>query len=366
MKRFKVGVVGCGNICDIYFKNMTGPFAKQLEVAACADLDMERARAKAAAYGCKAVDVAQIMADPSIDIIVNLTIPKAHFEVAMLAVNAGKHVYSEKPITLTREQGKTLLAAAAAKNVRVANAPDTVLGASHQTCRKLIDDGVLGAPVAATAFMQCHGHESWHPDPEFYYDFGGGPMFDMGPYYLTALAAMLGGVEAVSAVAKKTFDTRTITSAKKFGKVIDVKVPTHVAGLLEFTNGAIVTMVTSFDIHAAKLPRIEVYGTHGSISVPDPNTFGGPVFVKNAHHNEWKEVPLTHGYADNSRGIGIADMAAAIREGRDGRASGNLAYHVLDVMHAFHDSAEQKKRVLIESSCERPMPLGMGLVKGVI
>ena len=356
MKRFKVGVVGCGNICDIYFKNMTGPFARQLEVVACADLDAERAKAKAAAYGCKAMDVAQMMADPTIDIIVNLTIPKAHFEIAMAAVGAGKHVYSEKPMTLTREQGRELLAAARAKNVRVANAPDTVLGASHQTCRRLIDDGVIGAPVAATAFMQCHGHESWHPDPEFYYQVGGGPMFDMGPYYVTALVNMFGPVARVTGSARISFPTRTITSEKKNGKIVPVEVPTHVAGVLDFVNGAVATLVTTFDVWAATLPPIQVHGAKGSMQVPDPNCFGGEVKVWTVDKREWVDVALTHPYPENSRGIGVADMAAAIEAGLPHTASGELAYHVLDIMHAFHDASAQGRHVTLESTCPLPVP----------
>ncbi len=356
MKRFKVGVVGCGNICDIYLKNMTGLFSKQLEVVACADLDAERAKAKAAAYGVKAVDVAHMMVDPAIDIIVNLTIPKAHFDVAMQAVNAGKHVYSEKPLTLTREQGKALLAAARAKNLRIANAPDTVLGAAHQTCRKLIDDGVIGAPVAATAFMQCHGHESWHPDPEFYYQPGGGPMFDMGPYYVTALVNMFGPVRRVTGSARASFPTRTITSAKKNGTVIPVEVPTHVAGIMDFANGAIATIITTFDVWAATLPCIQVHGSKGSMQVPDPNGFGGEVKVWTVDKPEWTNVALTHPYPDNSRGLGVADMAAAIESGRPHSANGDLAYHVLDIMHAFHDASSQSRHITLESTCPLPAP----------
>jgi len=205
--------------------------------------------------------------------------------------------------------------------------------------------------------MTCHGHESWHPDPEFYYQIGGGPMFDMGPYYITALVALMGGIRSVSAMTKTTFPTRTITSEPKFGRIVDVEVPTHISGLMEFDNGAVVSMITSFDVWAANLPRIEIYGTHGSISVPDPNTFGGPVLLQKSNHSEWHEIPFSHMYEENSRGIGVADLAAAVAEGRENRASGTLAYHVLDVMHAFHDAAEQRKQLDIESKCARPAPL---------
>ena len=250
---------------------------------------------------------------------------------------------------------------ARARGVRIGCAPDTFLGAGIQTCRKLIDDGWIGEPVAASAFMMCHGHESWHPDPEFYYKVGGGPMFDMGPYYLTALVALLGPVRRVTGATRITFPERLITSEPRHGTVIKVDVPTHVAGVLEFASGAIATIVTSFDVWHAELPRIEVYGAEGTLSVPDPNCFGGPVRLRRAGASEWSDIPLTHGYSENSRGIAVADMAYAIRSGRKHRASGELAYHVLDVMHAFHDAAREGCHVELESTCARPAPLPMGL-----
>ncbi|MCL1857523.1 MAG: Gfo/Idh/MocA family oxidoreductase [Kiritimatiellaeota bacterium] len=355
MKRFKVGVVGCGNISGIYFKNMTGMFSKQLEVVACADMIPERMKAVAEQYpGIKPMEVKEMMADSSIDIIVNLTIPKAHFEVSMMAVEAGKHVYAEKPMTLTREEGRKLVSAAKARHVRVANAPDTVLGGGHQTCRKLIDDGVIGTLVSATAFMQCHGHESWHPDPEFYYEVGGGPMFDMGPYYVTALVNMLGPVSRISGSARISFPERTITSEKKRGKTVKVEVPTHISGVMDFANGAIGTIITSFDVWAAGLPCIQVHGSKGSMLVPDPNGFGGEVKVWTTDKREWVTMEHTHPYPDNSRGIGVADMAACIAAGVPHSANGDVAYHVLDIMHAFHDASSTGRHVMLESHCVRP------------
>ena len=355
MKRFNVGIIGCGNISGIYFKNMTGPFAKQLNVVGCADLDAGRSKAKADEYKVKAMSVAEMLADKSIDIIVNLTIPKAHFDVSVQAVEAGKHVYAEKPMTLTRDQGRMLLDKAKARNVRIANAPDTVLGAAHQTARKLIEDGVIGTPVSATAFMQCHGHESWHPDPEFYYHVGGGPMFDMGPYYLTALVNMLGPVARVTGSARISFPTRTITSAKKNGTIVPVEVPTHISGVLDFSSGAIGTIITSFDVWRATLPCIEVHGSLASMSVPDPNGFGGDVKIWKPGMKDWEVVPSTHPYPENSRGIGVADMAAAIEANIQHTANGELAYHVLDIMHAVHDASAQGKHVLMQSHCVRPI-----------
>ncbi|MHC4248917.1 MAG: Gfo/Idh/MocA family protein, partial [Planctomycetota bacterium] len=230
-------------------------------------------------------------------------------------------------------------------------------------CRKLIDDGAIGTPVAATAFMTCRGHESWHPDPEFYYKAGGGPVFDMGPYYITALVNLLGPVKRVTGSARVTFPERTITSKPKAGAKIAVDVPTHVAGVLDFASGAVATIIMSFDVWAASLPRIEVYGSEGSLSVPDPNGFGGPVRLWRASDREWREAPLTH--AGNGRSVGVADMAAA-RSGRAHRASGDLAYHVLDVMHAVHEASAAGAHVELASTCERPEPMPEGLAEGEV
>ena len=361
----KVGIIGCGNISGIYLKNM-GEVFEILEVVACADLITDRAKAKAKEFeAVKAVTVKELLADSAIDVVVNLTVPNAHAEVALAAVKAGKSVYNEKPLAVTREQGKELLKAAKAKGVLVGGAPDTFLGGGLQTCRKLIDDGWIGEPVAATAFMMGHGHESWHPDPEFFYKPGGGPMFDMGPYYLTALVSLIGPVRRVTGSTRITFPQRLVTSKPKRGTVIKVEVPTHIVGVIDFANGAVGTIVTSFDVWGGRLPRIEIYGTEGSLSVPDPNTFGGPVAVKRGH-GEWAEVPLTHGYAENSRGLGVADLAYGLRSGRSHRANDQLTYHVLDLMHAFHDASDSGKHVILESTCERPAALPLGLRGGVV
>lgn len=362
--KIKVGIIGCGNISGIYCKNLSTVF-KNVELTACADLDMSRAKATAEAYkGVKAVTVKEILNDPEIKVIVNLTIPKAHFDVCMQAVEAGKSVHVEKPLTLTREQGKKLLAAAKKNKVLVGAAPDTFMGAGIQTCRKLIDDGWIGQPIGAQAFMLCHGHESWHPDPEFYYEVGGGPMFDMGPYYLTALVTLMGPVKRVTASTRITFPERTITSEKKFGKKVKVEVPTHIAGVMDFASGAVGTITTSFDVWAANVPCIEIFGTEGSLSVPDPNGFGGEIKIKRMGADAWSTVAFSHAHAQNSRGIGPADMAMAIKTGRKHRANGDLAYHVLDVMHAFHDAAEKESHVHLESKCERPAPLPCSLRTG--
>lgn len=365
MEKTKVGVIGCGKICGIYFKTMSA--MADLQVVSCADLVAERAEAAAQKYGCRATSSQELLADPDLQIVVNLTVPAAHASVAMAAVAAGKSVYNEKPLTVTRQEACKLLEAAKAKGVRVGCAPDTFLGAGQQTCRKLIDGGAIGQPVAAAAFMTCHGHESWHGDPEFYYKRGGGPMFDMGPYYLTALVNLLGPVRRVTGSARITFPQRLITSQPKAGTKIAVEVPTHVAGVMDFAGGAVGVIVTSFDVWGANLPRIEVYGSEGSLSVPDPNSFAGPVKLLRAQRpGDWQDVPLTHGYADNSRGLGVADMAYALRSGRAHRASAELAYHVLDVMHAFHDASAQGRHVELTSTCERPDPLPTGLAAGTL
>jgi len=364
-KKTKIGVIGCGNISGIYFKNLTQ--FHNTEVVACADLALERAKARAAEFNIpRACSVKALLRDPEIEIVVNLTIPHAHARVAVAALKAGKHVYGEKPLGVNRKEGEKILRKASEASKRVGSAPDTFLGAGIQTCRKIIDDGLIGRPVGATAFMMSRGHESWHPDPEFYYQPGGGPMFDMGPYYLTALIALMGPVRRVTAITQKTFPERLITSKPKHGSVIQVNVPTHVAGILEFADGAVGTIVTSFDVWRAELPCIEIYGAEGSLGVPDPNGFGGQVRLCGKNDKEWKEMPLSHGYAENTRGLGVADMAAALRTGRKHRASGELAFHVLDIMQAFHESSEKGKHVILKSSCEKPAALPTGLMQWTI
>lgn len=365
MKKIKTAIIGCGNISSIYLKNLTQIF-EVTEVVACADIVKERAVNRAKEFGIsKSCTVEELLVDPDIDLVVNLTTPDAHAEINIAAIESGKHVYCEKPLAITREDGLKTLLAATQKKVLLGAAPDTFLGAGLQTCRKVIDDGIIGKVVAATAFMLCHGHESWHPDPEFYYKVGGGPMFDMGPYYLTALVSLMGPVERVTGSTKITFDERTITSQPKHGEIIKVDVPTHVAGVLDFKSGAVATIITSFDVWHSQLPRIEIYGSEGSIMVPDPNTFGGPVYVRRYDQKEWSQITLSHHYSENSRGLGAADMAYSVLTGRKHRASGELAYHVLDIMHGIHDSSKEGKHCNLKSTCERPDALGQGDLNGL-
>jgi predicted dehydrogenase len=351
-----VGVIGCGKISSIYLQ------APQtfgiLDIVACSDLDMERARDQAQQFGIpKVCSAEELLADPDIDVVLNLTVPQVHVEVGMAALQAGKSVYAEKPLALSRTQGQALLQLAQEKQLRVGSAPDTFLGGGIQTCIKLIDEGAIGTPVAATAFMMNHGPESWHPNPDFFYQPGAGPMFDMGPYYLTALIAMLGPVQRVAGSTRVTFPERLITSQPQYGTKIKVNTPTHIAGILEFVQGAVATIITSFDVWHHQLPRIEIYGAEGTLRVPDPNTFGGPVYLRGARDNEWREVSLTHGYTKNSRGIGLADMAYAMHTGADHRANGALAYHVLDIMQALHESSLEGRHIHLTSTCQRPAPL---------
>lgn len=363
MSKTQVGLIGTGTISGIYLKNRTR--FETFEIAACADIDMDRAQARAEEYGVpRACTVAELLADPEIAAVINLTVPQAHATVALATVRAGKSVYNEKPLTLSREEGRLLLDEARANGVRVGCAPDTFLGAGIQTCRQLIDEGVIGEPVAATAFMLSHGPEGWHPNPDFYYQVGGGPLFDMAPYYLTALINLLGPVRRVGGSARVSFPTRLIGSEPFRGQTITVNTPTHVATTLDFAAGAIGTLITSFDVWAHNLPRIEIYGSKGSLSVPDPNTFGGPVRVRLAGEQEWTDIPVTRPYDDNSRVLGVADMVQGIQTGRPHRASGDLAYHVLDIMHAALESSDQGRHIAIESTVERPAALPAELPAG--
>jgi predicted dehydrogenase len=356
----RVGIIGCGTISDIYFQ--AGQTFEILDIVACADLVSASAQAKADKYGVQAMSVAELLADPTIEIIINLTIPKAHAEIALAALQAGKSVYNEKPLALKREDAQELLALAKARGLLIGGAPDTFLGGGIQTCRQLIDDRAIGVPIGGSAAMLNHGPEGWHPNPDFFYQVGGGPMFDMGPYYLTALVALLGPIQRICGSARISLPERTIASAARAGQKIVVEIPTHIAGVLDFVNGAIVTMTTSFDVWANELPRIEIYGTEGTLSLPDPNTFGGPVRLRRARESQWQDIPVEREYTQNSRGLGVADMAYALRSGRPARANGALTYHVLDAMHAFHDASNSGQYVSLASTCERPAALSAGIL----
>lgn len=359
--KVKVGIIGTGTIFGAYVKGCR--LFDILELAACADLDLRLAEARAAEFGVPRVcSVRELLDDPEISIVVNLTPPTAHAEVNLAIIAAGKHVHSEKPLAVTRADGQKILTAARERGVLVGCAPDTFLGGGLQTSRKVLDDGWIGQPVAAVGFFTGHGPESWHPNPDFFYQAGGGPLFDLGPYYLTALVHLLGPVRRVTGSARISFTERLATAGGR-KRWLPVEVPTHVTGTLEFASGPVATLITSFDIWYTNLPRIEVYGSEGSLSVPDPNLFYGPVRVRRAGAEEWREVPLTH--SDKvSRGIGVAEVAYALTYGRPQRASGDLAYHVLDIMHALDEAAHKGLRIEVESRCARPAPLPLGLPEG--
>ena len=327
---------------------------------------MERARAKAAEHGIpKALGVDELLADAEVEIVVNLTIPAVHAAVSKSILEAGKHVYSEKPLAINRADAAALLALAKEKGLRVGCAPDTFLGAGLQTCRQLIDEGLIGEPVAAIGVLQSRGPEGWHPDPEFFYQPGAGPMFDMGPYYLTALTSLLGPVRRVTGSARTSFAERTVGSKAKLGQKIKVNTHTHIAGVLDFGAGAVGTLITSFDVHGGA-PFLEIYGSEASLSLPDPNTFGGPVGVRRPGEKTFAEQPLNSPYTQNSRGIGVAEMAAALRGERSHRASGEMAFHVLDLMVAFHEASADGRHVELGSTMERPAAFTPGLQAGSV
>ena len=365
MDKVRVGVVGCGAISGAYL-GMARNFPI-VEIAAASDIDMNKAHDAAKKFGIPhACSVDELFADRSIEIVLNLTVPKAHVPVAMRAIESGKHTYCEKPLGVDREEGRKLLDAAKRANLRVGCAPDTFMGAGIQTARKLIDDGAIGKPVAFTAFMMCPGHESWHPSPEFYYEVGGGPMFDMGPYYLTALLNLLGPVKRITGGATIAKPERVIGSEPKRGKKITVETPDHIVGTMEFANGALGTIIQSFATYFAtydgKQP-ITIYGTDGTMRVPDPNGFDGPVHLRRTSDKDWVEMPHTFvkGYG---RSVGLADMANAVRTARPHRASAEQAFAVLDLMQGFLDSARDGRAIAPVSPYERPAAMSAELPFG--
>ena len=353
----KAGLIGCGNISGIYLQNQS-VFGSLVKITCCADLRQEAAEAQAEKYGIRAVSVEELLADPEIDIVLNLTTPQSHAEIALRALEAGKHIYAEKPFALNREDGQKILECARSRNLRTGSAPDTFLGGGHQTCRALVDEGVIGKVHSGMAFMLCPGHEHWHPAPAFYYQKGGGPLFDMGPYYLTALINMLGPVRQLSARSNRMTDLRQGRGVNQ-GKTFPVEIDTHISALLEFECGALITLTTSFDVRMHSNYRdIELYGTNGSLHTPDPNCFDGEIrFMQSNLTAGWAVAQNRFGYNQNMRSLGLADMAQAIETGRAHRASGELAYHVLDVMCAIVESAADGNAKLVESSCTRPAPL---------
>lgn len=360
MRKVKVGVIGCGNISPIYFQ--AGQKFKNLEIVACADLDLDRAKSRAEEFNIpKYTTVEDIFSDREIEVILNLTNPSSHAEIHLRALESGKHSYGEKPLAIELEDAQKILALAKEKKLLVGAAPDTFLGGGIQTCRKIIDEGWIGEPIAATAFMMSNGPEVFHPNPDFLYQYGAGPMFDMGPYYLTALVNLIGPVKRVTGSTKTTFKERMITGELNYGRTFPVETPTHITGILDFENGAVGTIITSFDVWGTRLPNIEIHGTAGSLIVPDPNHFGGPVYIKRSDYSDFIEIPLSYGFTTNSRGLGLMDMVHAISTGSEHRANGEMAYHVLELMHAFQISSESNRHYEVKSTCERPKLFPMDL-----
>lgn len=365
MKKMKIGIIGCGNISGTYLKN-AGIFPKMLEIAACADINKAAADAKAAEFSVKSLSVKEIMADKEIELIVNLTIPAVHSEINMLALESGKHVYCEKPFAVELTDGIKIAETAKRKKLRIGSAPDTFLGAGYQTCRKILDDGWIGKATNGTAVLLGKGPEGWHPNPFFFYQKGAGPMFDMGPYYMTALVALLGPVKYVTASATSFSKERTAGHKDILGEKIKVEVPTHYTGFMEFHSGAIITVIVGWETYRHTHGPIQIHGTEGSMQCPDPNAFGGPVKIFRPGNQDWADSILTHSYSGNSRMLGVADMISGIRNGKSHRCSGELAVHVLEVMHSFEASTKKGGKVEIKNKCQHPQPLKTGLMEGLV
>lgn len=356
----RVGLIGCGVIANAYAAKLNA--LSFVDLVACADLQEDRAAAFAAKHGiAQTLSVENLLASTSIDVVLNLTVPLAHYDISRAAIAAGKHVFSEKPLAVDLKQAQELVDSAKAAGVRLGCAPDTILGAGLQTCRKLIDDGAIGQVVAASAFTLSEGTESWHPGPEMFYQRGAGPLFDMGPYYLTTLVMLLGPARRVTSSSRITHPTRTISTEARRGETFGVEVPTHVSSVVDFESGVIATVVTSFDVQATRIRWIEIYGTTGTLAVPDPNTFGGRVQIKRHWKGEWEDIELTHGNAEQARGIGLADMMWALRSGREHRTDGRLALHVVDIMESAVKASDTGKHIELSTTCERPAPLPAGL-----
>ncbi|WP_084245755.1 Gfo/Idh/MocA family protein [Planomicrobium okeanokoites] len=354
MRTMKIGIIGCGYISSIYMENI--PAYKHLSLKACADLDSERARSQADQYGIpKACTVQELLGDPEIDLVINLTLPKVHAEVCLQILEAGKHVYVEKPLAISLQEAKQVLDKAQEKGLLVGGAPDTFLGAGIQTALHLIENGEIGIPIGASAFVISRGHEHWHPNPAFYYEKGGGPLFDMGPYYLTTMIALLGPIQRIAGSARISYPERTILSEPNAGQKITVSTETHIAGTIDFASGAIGTLTSSFDAFGGStLPPIEIYGSEGTLLVPDPNNFGGPVRLRKKDEENFTDISLISSFQENGRGIGVADMAYAILNGKTHRANGQLAFHVLEAMHGFLTSARDGVYHYMESTCLKP------------
>ncbi|MCJ9694348.1 Gfo/Idh/MocA family oxidoreductase [Rhizobium sp. PRIMUS64] len=363
-----VGIIGCGNISTTYFS--LAPLFKGLKVLACADINAQAAEARAKEYGVKAQTIDALLVNDEIDVVVNLTIPDAHFRVSKAILEAGKHVYSEKPLVLSLEEGEELRRIAKQKNLAVGCAPDTFLGGAHQLARKFIDDGGIGRVTSGACYVMSPGMEMWHPNPDFFFLPGGGPILDLGPYYIANLINLIGPVKRVGGMTSMASPTRTITSEPRNGEIIPVKTPTTIQALLEFVNGATVTLTASWDVWSHRHANMELYGTDGSLYVPDPNFFGGTVEAsgrdKDIKPLEAWEHPFgkinqenPNGARANYRTAGLADMVTALIEGRDARCSLDRTLHGVDVMTSILKSGEEGRFIDLTTTCTQPAALGI-------
>lgn len=354
----KIGIIGVGNISAQYFAEF--PKLPGLQLVAVADVNEARAAEVAAEQGVESLSVDALLEDPRIDAVLNLTIPAAHVEIATRALKAGKHVYGEKPLALDPTEAAPMLELARERGLRVGSAPDTVLGTGVQTAREVLDSGAVGDAVSAAVHWSSPGHERWHPAPQFYYQPGGGPLFDMAPYYLTTLVTLLGPVVRVSGAVTRSARERSIATGPQAGTAVPVDVDTHVSAILEHASGVTSTVTVSFEVWASRAPLFELYGTKGTIAVPDPNRFSDPVEVWTVDAPEWTTVENSAGYADAGRGYGLADLAHAIETDRPHRASGELAFHVLEIMDAVLRSGHEHRIIELSSTVERPEAVPFG------
>ncbi|MEP0961749.1 MAG: Gfo/Idh/MocA family oxidoreductase [Roseobacter sp.] len=367
MKTFGVGIIGAGVISSAYLK--LAPLFNFIEMKAIADLNMDAAHARAQEFSIRSETIENLLAAKDIDIVVNLTTPAAHFEVTRQILEAGKHAYSEKPFVLTLEEGETLRALAAQKGLRVGSAPDTFLGGAHQLARAVLDENLVGKVIGGTCHVMSRGMESWHPNPDFFFKAGGGPILDLGPYYISNLVQLIGPVKTVSAMASASFKTRTIGNGLRLGEAVPVETPTNIHAVLEFCTGALVTLGASWDVCAHRHENMELYGSKGSLFVPDPNFFGGAVLGTDKKGTVTEITGRNHPFSipnmsdgkgidrANYRCAGLADMASGIAGGHAHRCSLELATHVVEVMTAILESGDKRCWVDLKTSCDRPDPL---------
>ena len=422
MNKLNVGVIGCGVISEIYMENCTKKF-RNLKLVACADILYESALRRAKQFGCKAESIEELLGDPEVEVVLNLTPPASHFNISMkilkagkhvytekpMAANktecelllkfakennlyignapdcflgaglqtcrrllesgaigtpfavlkAGKHVYTEKPMAANKTECELLLKFAKENNLYIGNAPDCFLGAGLQTCRRLLESGAIGTPFAAQAFMFSFGPENFHPNPSFFYQHGAGPLLDWGPYYISALVALMGPIRKVIALGRSPFHERCVlsTDSPHFGENFPVEVPTYVTSLLEFENDFIATLSISFDMKypywESNMPFIRIFGTEGSLDVPDVNQYGGPVIIRDKKGSE-KDIGLINNHFDNNRGVGLSDMAYAIQTGNSFRANGDFGLHVTEVLVDIQEAINTGKPIEVKNRCKKP------------